>query len=93
MFFFTGGDGYIEAETQVWNIEQGVFVPNYDRERIVIRAGDEDVHFLHIIGDLNDYDRKTMARWCIKLPPVSYTHLDVYKRQLLDYAISLKEGQ
>ena len=23
MFFFTGGDGYIEAETQVWNIEQG----------------------------------------------------------------------
>lgn len=68
MFFFTGGDGYIEAEAQVWNIEQGVFVPDYDRERIVIRAGDEDVHFLHIIGDLNDYDRKTMARWCIKLP-------------------------
>ena len=40
---------YIEAEAQVWNIEQGVFVPNYDRERIVIRAGDEDVHFLSLI--------------------------------------------
>ena len=30
--------------------------------------GRKILHFLHIVGDLNDYDRATMERWCIKLP-------------------------
>lgn len=68
MFFFTNETGYIQSETQVWKIEQAVFVPDYDREAITIHAGKEDLHFLHIVGDLNDYDRATMERWCIKLP-------------------------
>lgn len=68
MFFFTNETGFIESESQVWKIEQAVFVPDYDRETITIHAGKEDLHFLHITGDLNDYDRETMKRWCIKLP-------------------------
>lgn len=68
MFFFTNQTGFVRTETQSWNIEQGVFVPDYDRETVVLHAGAQDLHFLHIVGDLNDYDRETMANWCIKLP-------------------------
>lgn len=68
MFFFTNETGFIVSDTQSWKIEQGVFVPDYDRETIVIHSGKEDLHFLHIIGNLNDYDRAAMERWCIKLP-------------------------
>ena len=68
MFFFTNQTGFIESESQIWKIEQAVFVPDYDRETITIHAGKDDLHFLHNVGELNDYDRETMKRWCIKLP-------------------------
>ncbi len=68
MFFFTNKTGFVSTDSQCWSIEQGVFVPDYDRETVSIHAGSENLHFLHIIGDLNDYDRETMANWCIKLP-------------------------
>lgn len=39
MFFFTNETGYIQSETQVWKIEQAVFVPDYDREAITTTRG------------------------------------------------------
>ena len=68
MFFFTAGSGYVTTETRAWNIAQGVFIPDYDREKVAIHAGTEEVRFLQIIGDLDDYDRMTMARYCVKFP-------------------------
>lgn len=69
MFFFISGNGYVAAKTQCWQInEQALFVPEFDKEDFFIQAGDTDLHFLHITGDLNDYDRQTMGNWCIKLP-------------------------
>lgn len=68
MFFFTNATGYVATGSRCWMIEQGVFVPDYDQEPVAIHAGEADLHFLHIVGNLNDYDRETMAQWCIKLP-------------------------
>ena len=48
MFFFTNQTGFVRTETQSWNIEQGVFVPDYDREKVALHAGAQDLHFLHI---------------------------------------------
>ena len=39
MFFFTAGSGYVTTETRAWNIAQGVFIPDYDREKVAIHAG------------------------------------------------------
>ena len=68
MFFFTNRTGFVTSETCSWNIDQGVFVPDYDSEKITIHAGAEDLHFLHITGKMNEYDIKTMNHFSIKLP-------------------------
>ena len=68
MFFFLNPTGFVHTETQSWNIEQGVFVPDYDAQAFTIHAGAQELRFLHITGALDDYDRASMAEWCIQLP-------------------------
>lgn len=68
MFFFTNETGFVTTETQSWNIEQGVFVPDYDRQKVTIHAGGQDLHFVHITGKMNHYDCQTMEHFSIKLP-------------------------
>ena len=69
MFFFVNATGYVATKNRAWNIdEQGIFIPNYDKEAFWIEAGKEDLVFVHIVGVMNAYDEKEFIDYHIILP-------------------------
>ena len=72
LFFFTKGKGYITTPRQAWNInEPGVFVPEFDTERFTITCSadsKEPLEFLHIVTELNDYDKTCLVESRMVLP-------------------------
>lgn len=69
MFFFVNATGYVATKNRAWNIdEQGIFIPNYKKEKFWIEAGEKDLTFVHIIGVMNAYDEKEFIDYHIILP-------------------------
>lgn len=69
IFTFTSGNGMVKAGKKIFVIdEQSVFIPDFDRDRLQITAGDEDMEFIHIVGPMNDTDRRQMNHCQYVLP-------------------------
>ena len=69
IFAFTEGNGMIRWGTKIFVIdEQSVFIPDFDNNNLVITAGETDLHFIHILGSMNDTDRRQMERCQYVLP-------------------------
>lgn len=69
MFFFVNATGYVATKMRAWNIEeQGIFIPNYKKEKFWIEAGEHDLTFVQIIGVMNAYDQKEYIDYHIILP-------------------------
>ena len=45
-----------------------MFIPDFDRESIRVTAGDEDLQFIHIVGLMNETDRRQMQHCQYVLP-------------------------
>lgn len=69
MFFFVNATGYVATKNRAWNIEeQGIFIPNFDKEPFWIEAGSKELLFVHIVGNMNAYDEKEFIDYHIILP-------------------------
>lgn len=69
IFVFTAGCGMVQSGSQLFAIdEQSVFIPDFDREELVITAGDADLEMIHIVGPMNDTDRRQMDHCQYVLP-------------------------
>lgn len=69
IFVFTKGNGVLKAGAHCYIIdEQAVFIPDFDKDDLALTAGDKDLEFIHIIGDMNDTDRRQMANCQYVLP-------------------------
>lgn len=69
IFAFVGGNGMVQPGKNIFTIdEKSVFIPDFDRERIVVTAGDRDLEFIHIIGPMNETDRRQMEHCQYVLP-------------------------
>jgi len=69
MFFFINCSGYVATKNRAWNItEQAVFVPNFDKERFWIEAGEKNLEFLHLVGTMNAYDVENYIDYHIITP-------------------------
>lgn len=69
IFTFTSGNGMVKTGKKIFVIdEQSVFIPDFDRDRLQITAGDEDMEFIHIVGPMNDTDRRQMNHCQYVLP-------------------------
>lgn len=69
IFTFTGGNGVVQAGKRIFIIdEQSVFIPDFDRDEIKLIAGDADLKFIHIVGPMNDTDRRQMNNCQYVLP-------------------------
>ena len=94
VFSFTSGTGYICGEKKAYNIEElSFYIPDFDHEKFSIYAA-EDMEIVLWVIDMLESDRAAYEDTHMVLPsfkrfsecepydPVSYTHLDVYKRQI-----------
>lgn len=69
MFFFINPSGYVATKTRAWNItEQAAFIPNFKKERFWIEAGEEDLEFIHLVGNMNDWDVENYIDYHIITP-------------------------
>ncbi len=69
IFAFTAGKGVIRADEKMFFIdEQSVFIPDFDKNKLEFTAGEEDLEFIHIIGPMNDTDRRQMKHCQYVLP-------------------------
>ena len=69
IFVFTAGNGMLRAGKKIFVIdEQSVFIPDFDRDQLQLTAGDQDLAFIHIVGPMNDTDRRQMANCQYVLP-------------------------
>lgn len=83
LFFFLNAGGYIALPKQAFNITgKAVFVPNFDKEKVEFHAGNEDLEFLHFIGEISEYDKMRLGNIHIVLP----------RFRLLDDAWEYTEG-
>ena len=88
LYIFGAGKGYVATEENSYNINNELcfYVADLDNGKYAIHAV-TDMEFMHLVVDMNEYDLKIYSEFHYKLPyfralsPVSYTHLDVYKRQ------------
>ena len=84
IFFFAKGTGYIGTPKCAYNItEYAVFVPYFDNEPFFLQAG-TDLEFLHIVGKMDEYDKKHMNEYRITLPRFrtmsdSWTYFEPFK--------------
>lgn len=72
LFIFLKGKGYIATPREAFNItEVAVFVPEFDKESFTITCSadsKEPLEFIHIVTELNDYDKTCLVEARIKLP-------------------------
>lgn len=69
IFVFTTEGGIVHAGNQFFAIDdQSVFIPNFDQDKLVIKAGEKELKFLHIVGPMIDVDRRQMFHCQYVLP-------------------------
>lgn len=69
IFTFTKGTGMVRCGRKIYVVdEQSVFIPDFDSAPLQITAGDEDLTFIHILGPMNDTDRRQMEHCQYVLP-------------------------
>lgn len=57
MILFLGGKGYVTTETRAFNItEPALFVPEFDKEAVTVKAVGEDLECLQIVSRMNEED-------------------------------------
>ena len=100
LFIFTKGKGYVTTPRQAWNVtEPGVFVPEFDSERFTITCSADSkqpLEFLHIVTELNDYDKTCLREAHMSLPRFrgvseawhykeNFTGADIQQMMLLEH--------
>ena len=69
IFLFIGGNGYVTTNTEAYRIDdRAVFVPNFNKDEISIKAGTKDLEFIHIVGEMAKWDQARMKIDHIVLP-------------------------
>ena len=69
MFFFIQPTGYVATKNKAWNItEQAAFVPNFNKEVFWFEAGESDLEFIHICGQMNEWDVENYIDYHIITP-------------------------
>lgn len=69
LLFFTSRSGVVKSGTRIYAIDdQAVFVPDFDREKVTIIAGEEDLYFIRITGPMTEIDHRQMANCQYVLP-------------------------
>lgn len=73
VFLFLQGDGYVVTPRKGYNVDNEfcVFVPDYDTEEFEIVCSTdskEPLEYIHIITELNDYDKHCLYASKMKLP-------------------------
>ena len=69
LFFFTTPSGIVRSGSRFFPIDdQAVFVPDFDREEVLITAGEEELAFIRITGPMIDVDHRQMANCQYVLP-------------------------
>lgn len=69
IFVFTAGEGAVLCGTGIFVIdEQSVFIPDFDQDTLELAAGEQDLEFIHIVGTMNDTDRRQMDHCQYVLP-------------------------
>ncbi len=57
MLLFLDGSGYVKTETAAYNIsEPALFVPEFDKETVTVKAVEEDIECMEIISQMNPED-------------------------------------
>lgn len=57
IFFFLNASGYVVTDSKAWNIEDNsMFVPNFAKEAVLIKAVGRDLEFLHFECNMTQYD-------------------------------------
>lgn len=68
-FAFTAGNGVIHCGKRIYTVDrQSLFIPNFDEDKIKFVAGDEPLEFIHIIGPMNETDKRQMNNCQYVLP-------------------------
>ena len=69
LLFFTSMSGVVKSGNKIYAIDdQAVFVPDFDRERVTIAAGEEDLYFIRITGPMTEIDHRQMQNCQYVLP-------------------------
>ena len=69
IFLFVAGKGYITTGAEAYRIDdRAVFVPNFNKDDVTIKAGNEDLMFIHIVGEMTRWDQERMKIDHIVLP-------------------------
>lgn len=69
LLFFTTKSGVLKSGNTIYEIDdQAVFIPDFDRQDVVLIAGDEEVQFIRITGPMTEVDHRQMKNCQYVLP-------------------------
>jgi len=69
IFFFIIPTGFVETTKEAFNLtDKAVFVPDFDRDKVVIHAGERNLEFYHITGPMTEVDKRQMHKCHMILP-------------------------
>lgn len=69
LLFFTSRSGIIRSDKKIYSIDdQAVFIPDFDREKVVVTAAEKDLCFIRITGPMTEIDHRQMENCQYILP-------------------------
>ncbi|MGN0658988.1 MAG: cupin domain-containing protein [Emergencia sp.] len=69
LIFFTSRSGIVKSGNRIFAVDdQAVFIPDFDRERVVLTADDEEMQFIRITGPMTEIDHRQMKNCQYVLP-------------------------
>ena len=69
MHFFTGGSGVLRSGNKIYSVDdQAVFIPDFDREPVILTAGEEEMRLIRITGPMTEVDHRQMKNCQYVLP-------------------------
>ena len=69
LIFFTSKSGIIKSGNKIFHIDdQAVFIPDFDREKVVLLADDREIQFIRITGPMTEIDHRQMKNCQYVLP-------------------------
>lgn len=69
LLFFTTKSGIVKSDNTIYAIDdQAVFIPDFDRQKVVLIAGDEEMQFIRITGPMTEVDHRQMKNCQYALP-------------------------
>lgn len=69
LVFFLTKSGYVRSDNKIYELDdQAVFTPDFDKEKVTIVAGEEDLYFITITGPMTEVDHRQMANCQYVLP-------------------------